>query len=280
MIILINYPIAIPYKYNNDKYNEIAKEFNIIFLPRNKVEDLITFIEMYKDIRINIAFPEGISIDVCKKLQKKTDNFSIRLKVDDLPLIDFLRENKIKFFFDTTLPATNYTHLDFLIKIGVSDVYIADDLCYNLPDVSEYCHKYDVKVRLVLNRIPCTSPDKGINPCSPFYCPQDMRVLNKYYDIFEFDCGQETYDWHKFKVLYRAWFENHYWHGNLKEINPDIILNIDNDTYYKRLIDNKIVCGRRCNQRVSSPCRKCYQWLDISNLLQEKEWRFKDITQK
>lgn len=278
MTILTNYPIAIPYKYNNDKYNEIAKEFNILFIKsRNRLEDLLVFVKEYKDTRINITFTQGVDIPVLTSARAVNENVYVQIQASDMMIIPKLQENNIPFFFNMENSVTNYTNLDCFIHMGVSDIYIADDLCYNLKQVSEYCHAHNVNIRMSLNHIPSTALDRGVNPRSPFFRPQDIDELSNYIDVFEFDCG-EDFSWGKFNVLYRNWFQKKNWHGQLKDINDDVYFDFSNESLYPDLSSFKMQCERRCNKRASSPCRKCEQWVSVADTLTEKGLRFQENT--
>lgn len=265
---------AIPYKYRNDTFNDDAAEFNIKFYQsRNKIEDLIEFVQEYKDKEINILFPEGVHLPTLKSITAIGDKIAARLKASDITSVGELKEHNIKFFFDNELMVTNYTELDAFIKLGVSEIYPANDLMYNINDLSEYCKDKGVKLRLVLNRIPNTSFDKGVNPKSLILRPQDIDILNEYIDVFEFDCG-EPYDWAKFDVLQRAWFVRKDWHGELYEINEDVQISFDNDAVWPTMNLDKLSCGRKCNQRLNTYCRKCEQWLDVADTLGKKKIKF------
>lgn len=269
-----NISLAIPFKLNHE-LNSVVQEFNIRFdKNKNSLEKLIDFVQEYPDKRINISFPAGVHVQTLSTLNKIHDNIFVRLTENDLQCISELKEKECRFFFDVSLSVTNYTNLDAYIKIGVSDIYIADDLCYQLKDVSRYCHSHNVKIRLVLNRIPATSFDKGINYCSPIYRPQDIDLLNLYFDTFEFECG-DPYDWAKFDVLYRAWFERKNWNGELSEINDDLEMLFPNNSIVPDFTNYKINCGRRCCQRITSPCRKCQQFIEIAMALKENSIHIK-----
>lgn len=271
-----NYSIAVPFHYTNDEVNDVVSEFNLLFFQsRNKIEDLIEFIQEYKDKRINIAFSEGVHIPTLKSICAISDNVYVRLKAPDMMMLPEIQEKGFKFFFDSSLSVGNYTNLDAFIRLGVTDIYFVDDLAYNLSELSEYCHSKNVKLRLILNKIPSTSFDKGINPRSQIFRPQDIDVIDKYVDTYEFDCG-EPYDWSKFNVLYHTWFERKHWHGQISEINEDVHMNFHNDTVYPNLIDYKIVCGRKCNQRIGNYCKKCNQWLEIGEIFEDKRIKFID----
>lgn len=271
-----NYQLAIPFHYPNDEVNDKATEFNLLFFQsRNKIEDLIEFIQEYENKRINISFPEGVHLPTLKSICAVSDNIYVRLMASDMMIVADLQQNDIKFFFDASMGVGNYTNLDAFIRLGVSDIYPVDDLCYNINEVAEYCHSKGIKLRLILNSIPATTFDKGINPRSSIYRPQDIDMLNKYYDTFEFNCG-EPYDWAKFNVLYRTWFERKHWHGQISEINDDVHMDFHNDTVYPDITNYKIVCGRKCNQRIGSYCKKCEQWLEVGQIFEDKRIKFID----
>lgn len=267
-------PIACPFKINNEEINDVISEFNILFFKsRNRLEDLIDFIQTYDTKRINIEFPEGVHIPILLSITKISGMIYVRLKASDIMSVQELKKNNIRFFFDASLPVYNYTNLESFINLGVSDVYISDDLCYDMEEVSKICAAKNVSIRLILNHIPATSLDKSTNPKSPIYGPQDMDVILKYYDMFEFDCG-EHYDWAMFDVLYRAWFVRKYWHGQLNEINSDVLLDYHNDTIYPNFAEYKMTCGRRCSKRASNPCNKCEQTVALGKEFAGKHVRF------
>lgn len=271
---VLNTKLAIPFKLNNEKINEKVSEFNIKFNKDSKLEKLIAFIQEYPDKRINVSFSEGVQVSILAAVTKVSDKVYARLQPSDLIKVDELREKECKFFFDAPFSANSFTQLEGFVNIGVSDLYISDDLCYNMKDVRGYCQEKNIGLRLVLNKIPATSVDAGFNLASPIYRPQDLDLLSQYYDMFEFACG-EPYDWTTFDVLYRVWFENQSWHGPLHEINKDIHFIFPNDSVVPDFTSYKMNCGRRCAQRANQPCRKCHQFLELGWSLRDNNIRFK-----
>lgn len=273
-LIARHFAIPYHYKYEGEKYNQLVGEFNINFdKQNNKLEDLIGFIEKYIDKRINIHFPQGVDINILTSLSRLFQNIFVRLDVQDMYKVEELKEIGVPFFFDASFGVGNYTHLDSLIQLGVSDIYFVDDLCYNLPDLSEYCHVRNVNLRLILNEIPATNFDKGLNPKSPIYKPDDISILIKYVDSFEFNCGK-PYHWNIFEVLYKVWIETQRWHGDLRLINKDLQFELYNDTVLPDFSRSKMTCERRCNRRLSNTCHKCEQFLQLSDVLQSKGIRY------
>lgn len=266
--------IAAPFKLNNENDEDIG-EFNIKFdSNKNSINKLIEFVKEYKDRRINIEFVQKVDTSVLEVISSIHDDIAVRLTGSDFMYVKELVDNHYKFFFDYhSLSAYNYTILDSLITLGVSDIYISDDLWYDLSDVSNLLNVHNIKLRAVLNRIPSTAFDKGINSRSIILRPQDYNLLSMFIDVFEFDCGK-PYNWNKFSVLLDSWKDGK-WVGDLREINDDLQFFFPNESIVPDYNSFKFRCGHRCMRRPNQPCRKCEQFLAIGDELFEKRIRFK-----
>jgi len=235
-------------------------------------DKLLSFCNQYSGKRINIAITSSeMPISHLSTLNKIYDNIYVRLNVAQYQYVEKLKEKGIKFFFDYTLPASNFVLLDKLIQMGVSDVYIADDLCYRLEDVSNRCKNSNVQIRLILNRIPSTVPAAGSDIHSPIFTPRHYSQLNEYIDVAEFDCYYEfesdAYNWNMFTVLYKAWFIKHDWYNDLREINLDLEIFYPVRQEMPNFIERKLNCGRQCvyNDR----CHKCETVIELAQMMYE-----------
>lgn len=262
--------LAIPFKLNNDEYNDIAAEFNITFREsRNSKEKLIEFAEAYPDHRINVKM-DVVDVSFLSILSKTHSDICARLAdFSDMQHVKALKEKGVKFFFDHNIfPATSITTLDYLISLGVSDVYIADDLMYDMKYMKEITDSHNVNVRMILNVLPLSLP--ALNEATaPWFPPDVVHVLEEYIDTAEFDCGQ-PYDWHRFGVYYRAWFERETWHGNLNEITGRLSIDIPNDSLYAiDFIKHKVNCRKRCAD-ANRTCNRCQSYIDLANEMDSK----------
>lgn len=263
--------LAAPFHLNNP-YDEVIDEFNIIFDDtKNDFKKLVNFVKEYPDKRINIEFINKVDLSLVDILRSMHDQIYLRINTTNSFYIEEFDE-QVKWFFDSSVcAANNYSMLEYLLDLGVSDIYIADDLCYNLIDVKEYCG--GTHIRLILNRIPSLLDKHCFK--SPIFRPQDIDLLKKYIDTFEFDCGQ-PYDWALFDVLYRSWFEKKYWLGDLREINQDLDFEFPNASVPVEMNEYKIQCGLKCvAQTHYNYCRKCQDFMTIGYELKNKEIRFK-----
>lgn len=75
-----------------------------------------------------------------------------------------------------------------MLKLNVSDIYIYDALCYQMPIVKDKCNKQNIQIRLVLNKIPTNQPNAGQDYRAPIFTPRDMDTLENFIDVAEFDC--------------------------------------------------------------------------------------------
>lgn len=143
-----------------------------------------------------------------ENLCMKYDNIYVRINGEGLPLVPQLKKKNIKFFLDNQLMIYSYSLLEWVFKIHPTDIYIGEELFYNLNEVKKMCDKEGIKLRMVLNRIPVINKAVTSNYSVLAFRPQDYDFLSTYIDTGEFDCG-EKYDWTKVEVLYRKWFVEH-----------------------------------------------------------------------
>ena len=237
-------------------------------------DKLISFVENYSNKRINIRIiGNDIPLNHLVTLSRINKNIHVKLDLYQFSCVERLKEKDIKFYFDQHVPATTFIFLDELLNLGVSDVYIADDLCYNLENVSKRCKKDGVQIRLILNRIPATTPYAFSDVRAPIFTPRNFPELDQYIDVAEFDCFYEdesdAYNWNKFNVLYKAWFKKHDWFNDLREINSDLEIFYPVRQQMPNFIERKLNCGRQCvyNDR----CRKCDIVMEIAELLYEDD---------
>lgn len=257
---------------------EELDEINLKFSSTNKDNDLIKFCEKLKHKRINIyfddfdiktLFDEKLSVMLSLKEILK-ENLYIRLSFDQLRQRDIVEEYGIRYFCDYYIDS--YIKLRyFLDKTLVSDIYISDDLCYNLKEIKEICNNSEISIRMVLNRIPSTFEFAGELYDSPIFRPEDYDIIKDYIDTVEFDCWEgDKYLWNRFSVLYKRWFKNKKWDEDLRYLNEDVSFEFNNNKVPLGYTSFRSTCMHRCMMRNNSPCSKCHRFL------QQMYWFKKD----
>ena len=266
--------LHIYYKYHFE-LNDRVQGFNISYDPsKNDFNKLIEFIQTYPEHDINIKYKNGIDTKTAAAFSKIGDNVYFCLEGQDIQKTDKLKQNGCKFYFDKSCGVASYWELKYLVeKVGVDSVYIVDDLCYNLEEVSKYCHERNVRLRVVLNRCPSeiVHDDKRLM----FYRPQDMGYIERYYDIAEFECGEgfNSFNADLCKVLYKRFFIKRDWYGNVQELNPSIPFEAYNRQLPLPYIRRKSTCNLRC-LREGSGCNYCDTMYELMNKMVDKGIQF------
>lgn len=262
--------LAAPFPFKKER-QEIIDEYNIEFIcSKHNPEDLIDWLRKQdKRINLRIDFNEESSridpLDLIKTLNK-FENVYLRLGVTQGKWLDFIQENKIKFFFDYDYNINSFCRLKDALKQGVTDVYIMEDLCYRLPQVRKLCDLHGARIRLVANLIPSFALGRGTDLTAPWYTPENFNTLKIFYDVIEF----ELYDsWQRFDVLYKIWFIDHQWRDELKYINFELNLHIPGASFPNEVCEYRMTCGHRCVERQSA-CRKCKRYIQLAQDFDKK----------
>lgn len=262
--------LAIPFKLHNKPYNDIAKEFNIKYNEENNSKErLKDFVKMYDDKRINIE-TQNFDLELFQELNELNQNIAIRLtSLDQIAWLYDLKESNIKFFFDSKImAATDMYSLNYLIDLGVSDIYISNLLFYSLSKLKIITESQGIQIRFILNRIASTLPIKDIEK-APWFPPDAYEIANHFIDIYEFDCG-DPYEWNRFHVYYKTWIEKQEWYGDLSELMPELELWIpDTGLFGFDWLKYKTKCEFKC-VNPNWPCTKCEQFIEIAETLAEK----------
>lgn len=245
-----------PDEYNITKGHHDYEELNnfLISIPQEKNVN----VKFIKDTMIDIE-----KLKICKQLHP---NLYVRLGYWDLYNVPQLQENEINYIFDSDIVINNYVSLQWALRQKPSGIYILDDLHYNLPNVQGACKNNGTSLRIILNRVPVSLPGLIEEYKAPIYRPQDMWVLNQYFDVGEFDCslGEKKYDWEVDKVQYNAWFVKQYWADDLRLLNPQVKDVVHTPCVPPELADYRSSCLMACNTRIMNVCRKCNRLKEFS----------------
>lgn len=270
--------VAIPYKYNYE-LNDKVDEFNIFFSPdKNDFSKLVEFVQKNEDKRINIQYRDAIDTKTAIALSKLCPNIAFRLKPEDMPKVKTLVEANCKIFFDSSLACSTVFELYSIVNaFHVSDVYIVNELFFNLPKVSQFCKDNGVQIRIIANRALVNTyvPNTSFY-YMPFVRPNDYDFLKKYIDVYEFDCMvNKSYDFKKLKVLYKIYVTDKDWYGDLQEINPDINFPLPNRSLLETYTPYRVKCGLRCC--LGGHCKHCETMVKLAQTMRDNNMQFRQI---
>lgn len=263
--------IALPWDPHKE-YQDKADEYNIIFVNKpNNFENLMEFLSLHPTERFNVTidtseFPFDYS--KLKILNVICPNLYCVIPPKEEVYLK-LKKYNIKFYFNSSAAAINFRSLEQLAKIGVSSIYIADDLCYDLKNVRDACDKYNLELRWVLDVIPSFFPSKVNDVKAPIMLPECIDELSKYVDVFEFS---ENQSWAKLNTLYKIWFEKKQWRENLRAIYPELKIDIWNQSMNPNFNTYKMNCKYRCGY--GSACKKCIQFKEIADNLYRQHFLY------
>ena len=176
-----------------------------------------------------------------------------------------LKDNNVDFFF--TKIANNWESFWCILEEGVSDIYIGEDLCFELDKIKKVAEEYGIKIRTFacINQTKIKKDNfiKGF-----FVRPEDVNFLEQYIDVLEFWCDEK-----KGPTYYKIYAKDKRWFGQLNEIIIGLNSNIDNRSILPSFIEHRYKCGRSCLK--GSNCNICNNIAELSQVLNEKELYFK-----
>ena len=247
-----------------------AAEINILYDKND--EALPSFIENNPDKRINLVFtkPEDAfdTIEI-KKLQAIAEKYpTARLhlclypakKMEELNLSLIARVKSTNLPWFTGNIATTWDAVMYLINLGVSDIYVGEDLGFELPAVHRTCKNNNISLRLFPNV--AQSSISSTPPLKKFFIrPEDLKVYEPYIDTLEF-----WGDLSKQDIVYNV-YKHGKWAGKLGMIILD--LDTDMDSYRTLPIFGtaRLHCNKKC-LRNSLNCVICDNVYNLSKKLQ------------
>ena len=235
-----------------------ADEWTIEYNSRDTT--LLEFLEIHKDIRINLHITEKVDITFLEDLAKKFPNLYFELSIN---FLDDIVEKKPKFNYFFDILVNNWDTFIGLIYKGITDIYIVENMGFELDKIAEMAHKENISIRTFPNV--AQSAWKGIVSLKKFFIrPEDVEVYEPYVDTFEFfgdDSRLETY--------YKIYAKDKKWFGLLKELIIDFNSDIDNKYVIPRFAEKRISCGKKCFK--GGKCSRCNRIQELSESLEKSK---------
>ena len=253
-------------------------EVDEIFIEYKRNESALeNFIEKFKDKRILIKLKyedltEFIDTDIMlilfKAIVEKTNAeivfvlpiFEIN---DSLKAFNILKEHGFNVCFANLV--NSWDELIGLADMGVSDIYIVEELGFELDRVAAVLHERGIKVRCYPNIAQSSHPN--IKDIKKFFVrPEDVETYEPYVDVFEF-FGENH------NLYYKVYAKDKKWFGQLNEIIDDYNGSLDSRCVVKEFAETRTHCGKKCLKGI--PCRVCDKMVKLSDTMQENDLYFK-----
>lgn len=261
----------------NFKYIKEIDEITISLSKFKKLSDIFEFSELYRDKRLNFFLDEEFEknfidkklIEYFNSLNKNID-FAIKLSSYKKEIIDEIKNNghNIKFFISTFIK--DWDTLMGYVKLKPSDIYIVENLGFELLSVSKLLHENNIRVRVFPNV--AQSSWRKTPPLKKFFIrPEDVYLYESYIDVFEFFGKLDSIE-----TYYKIYNIDKKWFGKLNEL----ILDLDHEEIDSRFIlpvfaERRLNCGKRCLK--GTKCRVCEAVENLSFLLEKNNLLIKTI---
>lgn len=226
--------------------------------------NFLDFLNDYNDktIIINITDTDQLYINDAK-LIKEFNNYHKKIKVR-IPLtvlntefFEKILELKIPFFFEDY--AHSWDSLYNLLYYSPTDIYITQELGFELDKISKVLHEKNINIRVFPNVAQAGS--KHIDPLKTFFIrPEDTEVYEPFVDVYEF-FGNED----KVSNYLKIYQKDKKWFGQLREIIIGYNSNLDSRYIIPVFAKSRIHCGRKCLK--GSKCRICERIEETSETL-------------
>lgn len=250
----------------NFPYLDQINQFNITF--KDKPAELLYFLDKYaKTQRVNIICDKQIrkdDIELIAALYQKGYNIAASLEEADADYIKILKEFNVPFYLQ--LHVNSWDALQYCINLGVSDVFITEEMGFDLKRIVKLTRPANIQIRCYANISQIQYPYAENDGLKGFYIrPEDWREYSEYVDVIEFYKSVDIQ-----KVLYEAYFIAKEWDGPLKEIIKGLKNSVNNyylltDEFAKR----RIQCRKKCIK--GEKCQLCERLVSLANTIEQSE---------
>lgn len=241
-----------------DKVDELRININ-----SNTKQNPLPFMAEFPDKRI-IIDAEVVSDYLIRSLatvrkEHPELNFTVAIKYKDKKHIEDFKEKDIPFFFSNFV--ADWDKLQGFLSFGVTDMYIVENLGFELDRVAAILHERGVKVRVFPNM--SQSSYLETPALKQFFIrPEDIEVYDPYVDVCELVGGKK-----QLSVYYKIYAMDKKWFGPLREI----IIGFDNDLDSRFVLPpfaaRRIKCGKRCFKGL--PCNICDRIASAAKTLED-----------
>lgn len=255
-------------QYSNKIDISLFDEISILYDKQDR--QLISFLQKHSNQRVILIITDIEDFLQAKEwiklnaiYEKYPDfNFAVCFKeisrFQEAPdaLLQCIKELKMPFF--TGYVATNFDQLHYLCNLGISDIYLAEDICFNLKRARAVCDRYKVQIRAFPNVGQC-SVKSGPALKKFFIRPEDVEEYSDCIDILEFWGPLDRQE-----TLLRI-YKKGAWYGDLKDLILDFDLSLDSRCIVSTFGAMRKSCDRKCIK--GDPCAACDKVLKIGQKL-------------
>lgn len=247
----------------NRNIRHIEKFDEIIVNYDNNEKELMNYLKKYLDkrfiIKIEVDKINEIILNFFSELQKDNSNFSLCLNTFNKDIIKKIEEKNIPYFLNAYIK--DWDTLIGILQYKVTDVYITENLCFDIKRVSAIAKKHNIKIRVFPNI--AQSAWNDINSIIKFFIrPEDTYLYEPYVDTFEF-IGKPN----QMETYLKIYKEDQKWFGPLKEIIIDFNNDLDNKYVVPHFGERRLSCNKECLK--GEKCKMCFTIEELAKALEK-----------
>lgn len=242
-----------------DKVDELR-----IIINQNTKQNPLPFMLEYPNKRIVIC-AEIVTdylirtLAAARKEHPELD-FTVCIYEKDKQHVKDFKEKGVPFFFATHV--NDWDVLQGFLSLGVSDMYIVENLGFEIDKVAEVLHASGVKVRVFPN-VSQSRYDNTPALKTFFIRPEDMEVYEPSVDVCEFFGAKN-----QISVYYKIYALDKKWFGPLKEIIIGFDDELDSRFVLPPFAQRRIKCEKRCFK--GAACKICDRISSAAKTLEDK----------
>lgn len=260
-------------KYSNkismDNFDEIS-----IYYDRQD-QELLFFLQEHCDKKINLViqhenifkFYEEQEWEKINAIHEKYPEYSIAICFYDSCKFHVLEDYILECMKNLTVPyftgnlATNFDQLHYLLNLGVSEVYLGEEICFDLTRAKKICSRTGVTIRAFPN----------VGQSSVRTSPALKKFFIRPEDIAEYEDVITTLEFwgplDRQEILHKIYSKGK-WFGDLQDLILDFDLSFDSRRIVPGFAQMRKNCERKCMK--GGQCTACDRILNISKLLEDK----------
>ena len=170
-------------------------------------------------------------------------NLAVMIDLSQLSMVNLLKKYDIPFFFD--LVVDHWDTLQSFCELGVSDVYIGNELGFDMMRVSEYCKRRKIRIRVYPNIAQNSSPIINYDVFNSFFIrPEDQIQYEGLIDVLEF-----YGDLDKQEVYLSIYRNDQKWDGAVSDIIIGYIGEVMNNAVVPTFGQKRTHCRKECIYR-------------------------------
>lgn len=192
-------------------------------------------------------------------LKEKFNNFKLIIKYENSKELKLVQKFQLPFFFCNF--ATTIDKMYGLMQYHPTDMYICEQLGFELDNISKILHQNNILLRTFPNICQTSFPETN-GLLTFFIRPEDIPIYSNFIDVFELVSDQQHQS-----TIFKI-YKQQRWFGNIQEIIPTFKGKLDG----RYILDNfsafRINCRKRCMYNPSS-CNICTRIVELSKSFQK-----------